>query len=324
MSNSIKLKIGVIITCLLFTSFAFSQFRVVGYVPLGRTIPDFERISFERLTHLNIAFINPDSTGNIVLRPGFDSLIRKAKEHNVKVLASLGGGSFNPYYSSLLADSNRASFTKQLVELVMDHQLDGLDVDLENDNIDKNYEPFIVGIAPELKRNGKLLTAALATWNAHLISDRALEQFDFINVMSYDQTGPWRPDKPGPHSTYAKAEEDLYYWTNTRRIPKEKIGLGVPFYGYCFGTKYGESMSYKDIINTFAGADQQDQIMPEGGGVIYYNGLPTIKNKTILALKNAGGIMIWQLLHDADGNDSLLGAIDSLLKNSKSQMTNNK
>lgn len=35
----------------------------------------------------------------------------------------------------------------------------------------------------------------------------------------------------------------------------------------------------------------------------------TIKRKTALALKKAGGIMIWQLLGDAAGDSSLLTAI---------------
>ena len=314
MLKSINPKIAAIITCLVISTIGFSQFRVVGYVPLGRTVPDFSKISFERLTHLNIAFVNPDSTGNLVLREGFDALIQKAQENKVKVLASIGGGSFNPHYSRLLSDTNRKILIGKLVQLVIDHKLDGLDVDLENDNLDTNYVHFVTGLAAELKPIDKLLTAALATWNAHLISDAALEKFDFINIMSYDQTGPWRPNQPGPHSTYTKAEEDLLYWTKIRGVPKNKVSLGVPFYGYCFGTKYGESMSYRDIITKFPGADQQDQVLPEGGGVIHYNGLPTIKSKTALALKNAGGIMIWQLLHDAEGDDSLLAAIDTLVR----------
>ena len=286
----------------------------MGYVPLGRTTPDFSKISFQKITHVNIAFINPDSAGNLILREGFDLLIEKAHEYKIKVLASLGGGSFNPYYSRLLSDTNRKAFTRQLVQLVIDHNLDGLDIDIENDNIDKNYEHFITGLAAELKPLDKLLTAALATWNAQLISDEAVEKFDFINIMSYDQTGPWRPNQPGPHSTYVKAEEDLNFWINTRGIPGNKINLGVPFYGYCFGTKYGESMSYKDIITRFPGADQKDMVEPEDGGVIYYNGMPTIKNKMTLALKNASGVMIWQLLQDADGDKSLLAEIDAMIK----------
>lgn len=304
----------LIVSIFLIPAFSYSQFRVVGYVPLGRMMPDFSKVAFQKITHLNIAFINPDSLGNIKLPAGFDSLVQKAHQNNIKVLASIGGGSFNPYYSRVLSDSNRKIFIGKLVQLAIDHNLDGLDVDIENDNIDTNYQHLITGLAAELKPIGKLLTAALATWNGQLISDIAVGKFDFINVMSYDQTGPWNSNKPGPHSTFAKAEEDLNYWRNTRGIPKEKISLGVPFYGYGFGTKYGESMSYRDIITKFPGSDQKDELMPDGGGTIYYNGLPTIKSKTALALKNAGGIMIWQLLQDAEGDKSLLTAIHAMIK----------
>ena len=308
-------KFVLLTVCFFISMTGISQFRVVGYVPLGRTMPDFNQISFQRLTHLNIAFINPDSLGNIKIPAGFDSLIKKAHEYGVKVLASIGGGSHNPYYSRVLSEANRKIFIGKLTQLVIDHELDGLDVDIENNNIDTNYQHFVTGLAAELKPINKLLTAALATWNGQLISDAALEKFDFINVMSYDQTGPWRPNQPGPHSTYAKAVEDLNYWTTTRGVPKQKLILGIPFYGYGFGTKYGQSMSYRDIITKFPGSDQKDEFVPDGGGTIYYNGMPTIKNKTALALKEAGGIMIWQLLGDAEGNQSLLAAIDAMVRN---------
>jgi GH18 family chitinase len=42
---------------------------------------------------------------------------------------------------------------------------------------------------------------------------------------------------------------------------------------------------------------------------MYYNGIPTIKNKTQLAMKNAAGIMIWELMYDVADRKSLLNAI---------------
>lgn len=297
----------------------FAQFRIVGYVPLpAQTVPAVSDSVLKKLTHLNIAFVNPDSLGNLFLPPGIDSLIEQAKKNKVKVLMSVGGGRFNPYYDSLFRNENRLAFVNRLVQLAADHHFDGIDADIENDNLTKNYEGFIVDLSLALKKQHKLLTAALATWNAQLISDRALQQFDFINIMSYDQTGPWRPTDPGPHSTYEKALSDLDYWTNTRLVAKKKINLGLPFYGYGFGTTYGESMSYGNIITNFPNALLQDSIMPAGGGAIYYNSLTTIQNKTTMAVQHAGGVMIWQILQDAGGTASLLTGIhDSIKKNTR-------
>jgi chitinase len=305
----------VLFSICLFPSEGFSQFRVVGYVSLwAKGIPPVSDSAIKRLTHLNIAFVNPDSLGNLFLPTGIDSLIDRAHSNKVKVMMSIGGGKFNPYYDSLLNNKNRKSFVDKLAAFAADHHFDGIDADLESDNITKNYESFIVDLSAALKKQGKLLTAAFATWNAQLISNTALSKFDFINVMLYDQTGPWRPTEPGPHSTYEKAVSDLYYWTNTRHVPKKKINLGLPFYGYCFGTTYGESMSYGNIITAFPNAEKQDTIMPAGGGAIYYNGLLTIQNKTRMALQQAGGVMIWQILQDAAGSQSLLTNINDVIK----------
>jgi chitinase len=287
-----------------------AQFRVIGYLHPWKSAPDMTKIAFEKITHLNIAFVNPDSTGKLLLPAGFDTIINTAHQQKVKVLVSIGGGSHNPYYTSLLSDSNRAEFIDSLVSLATLYNLDGIDVDLENEAIDENYEKLVIGLSKKLKPLKKLLTAAVATWNGEKMSDAALQKFDFINVMSYDQTGPWTPDKPGPHSTYEKAVDDLDYWINTRKIAKKKINLGLPFYGYCFGTQYGPSMSYQDIISNFPGAEILDEVAPPTGGNIYYNGLPTIRKKTLLARKKAGGVMVWQLMQDDSGSNSLLKGID--------------
>jgi len=301
----------MLLATIIFSVRGYGQFRIIGYVHPWKQTPDMTKISFDKITHLNIAFVNPDSSGNLVLPGGFDTLIATAHLNNVKVLASIGGGSHNPYYASLLTDSNRPAFIDKLINLAVTHNLDGIDVDIENDAIDANYEKLVIDLSDKIKPVKKLLTSAVATWNGEKISDAALQKFDFINVMSYDQTGPWTPDKPGPHSTYAKAEDDLAYWIKTRKIKKKKINLGLPFYGYCFGTQYGASMSYSEIIAAFPGAELLDEVAPSTGGNIYYNGLPTIKKKTSLARKKAGGVMVWQLMQDDPGVNSLLTAINT-------------
>jgi chitinase len=303
----------LILILICFSNVNQAQFRVIGYLPLRNDSLDFKILPFQKLTHLNIAFINPDSSGQLIIPPRMEELVNEAHSSGVKVMASIGGGSPNPYYARLLLKSQRKAFIEKLFQLCINYNLDGIDVDLENDAIDEHYAGFIKTLSGKLRPAGKLLTAALATWNGQLISKRALRKFDFVNIMSYDQTGPWRPENPGPHSTFSKAEEDLKYWTVDRGLPKNKVNLGLPFYGYCFGTKYGQSMSYVQIVSSFPGSENQDFVDPETGGTIYYNGSTTIRNKTSLALQNAGGVMIWQILQDAPGTLSLLQAIQETI-----------
>lgn len=293
-----------------------SQFKVVGYYLLNAAIEDTihadsNYLFLNKITHLNIAFINPDSTGSFSRNLAIDTLIKKAHAKKVKVLASIGGGGPHPYYKVLLQDDKRKMFVHNLVSLLQKYNLDGIDVDLEGSDIDSNYENFITDLANSLHPLNKLVTAAIATAYKDQLPDKALNQYDFVNIMSYDRTGPWRPDNPGDHSPYTMAAEDLYYWHHTRLIPKEKLVLGLPFYGYGFGAldSLVVSMNYKDILSLYPDNIETDSLRLPGNAILYFNNIPTIKRKTELAIKEAGGVMIWQLLGDAAGDKSLLNTI---------------
>jgi chitinase len=289
-------------------------FRVVGYYSLRAAMtPEAKKIPFKKLTHINLWFLNPDTLGNFT--QDFSALapfIAAAQRKHVKVLFSIAGGSPHPYYHHLLKDAQRPVFIDHLVEIVMRYGLDGIDVDLEGGDIDENYERFVVELAIALRAQKKLITAAVAIYYKEFVTDRALAQYDFVNVMSYDRTGPWRPEKPGPHSTLLDAEQDLAYFGNEKNVPREKMTLGVPFYGYGFGpelTSPAIGMDFGKITSTFSGSQWVDQWKMPDGKILYYNGIPTMKQKTLLAKEKASGIMIWQIKGDATGSKSLLKAI---------------
>lgn len=291
-------------------------FKVVGYYFLrsalkDSTYADSNYLFLNKITHLNIAFINPDSNGNFNQKFAIDTLIKKAHQKNVKVLASIAGGSPHEYYHQLLKKNKRQFFINNLISLVKEYNLDGIDVDLEGDDIDGNYTDFVTELSAALKPLHKLMTAAIATAYKDQLPDKALRQFDFVNVMSYDNTGPWRPDDPGDHSPYSMAVEDLDYWHNVRAIPKNKLVLGLPFYGYGFGPKDSPvlSMDYKQIVALYPNAQLSDTLALPGNMFLYFNNKDMIKRKTQLAMQKAGGVMIWQLQGDAEGENSLLNVI---------------
>lgn len=300
-------------------------FKIVGYyflnAALRNTVQNDSSYAFlNKITHLNIAFINPDSSGNFSNAIAIDTLIKKAHQKNVKVLVSIAGGGTHSYYSALLERGNRKMFIDNLISLTERYNLDGIDVDIEGNDIDKNYEKFVVELATSLKSINKLITAAIATAYKDKLSDRALKQFDFVNIMSYDRTGPWRPQDAGDPSPYSMAVNDLDYWHNKRKISKKKLNLGLPFYGYGFGNADSPviSMDYKQISSLYPDASS-DTIHFPGNIIMYYNNLATIKKKTLLAMKKGGGVMIWQLLGDGDGDKSLLNAIYMMIYKSKSK-----
>ena len=320
-----KLKVKLLLLAIIVLSFSVkgqpandkSKFKVVGYYSLQSAMTDtLSKAPFDKVTHINLWFLNPDTLGNFT--QDFSSLqpfINAAHAKNVKVLASIGGGSPHPYYHELLMDDKRAMFVTNLISVVTKYNLDGIDVDLEGGDIDENYEKFVVDLASVLRSKNKMITAAIAVYYKDKLSDKALAQYDFVNVMSYDRTGSWRPEKPGPHSTYAHAVEDLEYFGVERKIPKDKMVLGVPFYGYGFGpelTSPAIGMNYGQIVAQFPGAELSDEYKMPDGKILYYNGIETIKQKTALAKEKASGIMIWQVKGDAPEKLSLLQAINEV------------
>ena len=309
----------------LFSSVAISQskkeqiapaFKIVGYYFLHAAISDSihgdtDYHFLDKITHLNLAFINPDSTGHFQGQFAIDTLVKKAHQKGVKVLASIAGGGPHPYYATLLQEEHRPLFVRNLVSLVQQYHLDGIDVDIEGSDIDSNYERFVTALAATLHGEKKLLSAAIATAYRDQLPDKALQQFDYVTIMSYDRTGPWRPDSPGHHAPYQMAVDDLHYWNYIRAIPKEKMVLGLPFYGYGFGEVNTPvvSMDYKTIHSLYPNEYASDTLLLPEHVTMYYNSAATIQKKTVLAMQKASGVMIWQLLGDAAGDASLLKTI---------------
>ena len=297
-----------------------SSFKIIGYYPIDQAMKaDTSEVPFNRLTHIMLAFVNPDSLGNLNQDFGaLTSFINAARARNVKILYSIGGGSYQGQYHQLLKDGKRQELIKNLVLKVTQHNADGIDVDLEEGyafgaNLDPNYGIFIKELARALKAKNKLCTAALPSSPGNVVTQDVLTQFDFINIMSYDHTGPWSPDRAENHASYSDAMDDLKYYLNTLKVPKDKLVLGVPFYGHGFGPGLSDPvipwMTYKEIVSTYAGAEWVDHWHLPNGYIMYYNGIHTIKNKTKLAMKEAAGIMIWELTYDVPGRNSLLNAI---------------
>ena len=155
-----------------------SAFRVVGYYSLESAMKeDLKNVPFNKVTHINLYFLNPDSTGNFkydlsVLIP----FIKMAHTKNVKVLASIAGGGRHPYYAKLLKDNKRAMLINNLISMVLQIDLDGIDVDIEGSDIDENYDNFVIELAESLHQHKKLITAAIAVFYKGDLTDKALAQ----------------------------------------------------------------------------------------------------------------------------------------------------
>ena len=290
-------------------------FKIVGYLAAGG-FDQIDKLELDKLTYLNLAFANPDKDGNLVFSRKADikPVVNKGHDAGLKVYVSLAGGGRpdTTIWKSVLQPENRPGFIKGILDYVEENNLDGVDVDIEWNllpAIGDLYTPFVVELKNALHARGKGISTALGATNLHeAVSQESLEAYDFINVMVYDKTGIWRPNDIGPHSPFSYAEEAIKFWTIDKKIPPQKIILGLPFYGFDF-TPPARYIDYREIIQGDPSLAYVDSI-----GMRYYNGIPMIVRKTELAKKELGGVMIWEISCDTISDLSLLRAMHQTIE----------
>jgi chitinase len=274
-------------------------FRVVGYVTDATVV---STIQFDKLTHINYAFLIPNADGTFARMANLwklDEIAATGDAHGVDVLISVGGWGWDAQFESMAADpAARALFVSGLVEFVAAHNLDGADIDWEYPDPGTSSENFLA-LMQELREAlpaDKLLTAAVVALGdtGGGVPVEAFALMDFVNLMAYDGSGP-------NHSSYEYAEAAIAYWQG-RGLPAEKTVLGVPFYSR------PDHVAYRKLVEADPAAAELDEF-EYFGGTVNYNGQPTMRRKTELALERAAGIMIWALDHDTQDDTSLLKTI---------------
>ncbi len=281
---------------------------IVGYLP-DWSYEYYKNMDFSDLTHINIAFCNPDTSGNLscyIPDSEMKKIVDTAHANGVKVLASLGGAGGSGNYPVLVRDDKtREEFSEKIIDFCEKHNLDGIDLDIEGEveaSFWNYYDQWCSYLRKRCDDKGYLLTTASARWIARKVSDTAFTYFDFINVMAYDNDG-----SKVSHAGYDFSIEMLDYFNVTRGIEKERLVLGVPFYGRGYNADGSLSWSSYVAFSELVEQDTENYNRDEYNGVAY-NGAETIKKKCDLA-DDYAGIMIWEVTQDASGEYSLLDLI---------------
>ena len=310
----------------------------VGYVPTFRGIEVATASSDLGLyTHLNLAFVNPDKAGNILAGQNFAcsengrqgmlgvaqvrALASKAQRAGSKLLISLGGGVIPGCagaWDELLKPQKRARIVANLLAAADKLGLDGIDVDIEGALLTKidregNFVPFVEALSKGLKARGKLLTCATASYEGGMVPQGSIPFFDLVGIMSYDAIGPSWGAAGSEHAPVEQARKDLQLWLD-RGVPRERLVLGLPFYGYGYG-RYKANYSFRDVHAQYGEAALLTDVIGSrcaGCSYITYNGLPTLLEKAKLAKAQGAGIMVWEISQDSP-DQRLIRAINKEL-----------
>jgi GH18 family chitinase len=277
-------------------------FRSVGYLPSWSG--SVNSVQYNKLTHINYAFVLPNSNGTLQAVPDsgkLSSLVSLGHSNNVKVSLSIGGwndGNDSAFESLAASSGSRTTFVNSVLSVLNQYNLDGVDIDWEYPDpgtSGNNYAALMQQLSNALHGQGKLLTAAVVSegGTANGVQPAVFGYVDWLNIMAYDGGSP--------HANYDWSIASANFW-KSRGLPASKTVLGVPFYsrpGY---------LTYAQLV-ALDPANANRDCTTVNGTQECYNGIPTIKRKTQWAMANAGGIMNWELSQDTTGSTSLVSAI---------------
>ena len=165
--------------------------------------------------------------------------IEWAHNNGYKVWPMISNNSMKETTSEILNDYKlRENLINQIVNLVLNYDIDGINIDFENIyEADKDmFSQFIIELAPRLKEYGKVLsvdvTAPDGSEDWSMCYDRNLigQVADYIVFMAYDQNGATSP-KEGTTAGADWVEVNIRKFVGTQEeVVPEKLILGMPFY----------------------------------------------------------------------------------------------
>lgn len=188
--------------------------------------------------------------------------IEWAHNNNYQVWAMFSNNSLKDTTSQILNDyEKRETMIENLMDLVEEYNLDGVNVDFENMNeSDKDvYSRFLIELAPRLKKIGKTLSVDVTapdgseTWSLCFDRNTIANVADYIVFMVYDQYGT-NSNKAGTTAGYNWVEANVKKFLGQEDVDPEKIILGIPLYMRLWeeeedGTAKPEVVNMKDMFD---------------------------------------------------------------------------
>jgi len=250
------------------------------------------------------------------------NIIHFAKENNIEIIPTISNSFDWRNVHDFLNDSEEKSKNiARIIDKVNFFDYDGIDIDYEGLlSADKDaFTAYIKDLSVALKKNEKKLTIAIqaktydkiAVFGDYGQDWEALHPYvDEFRIMTYDYG--WRGSTPRPIAPAYWVENVVKYALD--HVPKEKIFLGVPFYGggwsegyfynYTYQTinlileRYGVDFQYdpREKTNRLFYVSNKDTRVPPVPHEVWFENSVSLEPKLDLVTKyDLGGIAIWRL-----------------------------
>ena len=325
--------------------------RVVGYYPqwvINNLQAD--EIDFGVVTHVIHSFAWPNTDGSISSYNGMfgSGMSDVVHSQGSKFLLSLGGWGNHAGFEAVSADDQlREAFIYNLATILTLHGYDGVDLDWEfpESEEDRNNLNLLVSDMDSIFHiidSDWIITMAIpvSNWYGQWHDFEFLvNHIDFFNAMTYGTHGDWSnhsghlsPLYPSPPDDLdGSCHDNMYYLSSIRGIPRDKINMGMPFWGIKwhssninepFNGNTVDIMYYEIpqlIGNGWSYHWDDDALCPyliknDNTEIITYENEQSIRLKCEYVLEQEiGGVMIWALSYDNTENGQEL--IQSIKEN---------
>ncbi|MDQ7094827.1 glycosyl hydrolase family 18 protein [Desulfosporosinus sp. PR] len=236
---------------------------VGGWVPSWLQTQAFRSVQNhpDIFSNLSPFWYEVESSGEIIKYTGAEdnSLLSFARTHAIKLFPLISNAFSSEQISAVLNDPLiRRNHVANIVKLLSQLNYDGIDINYENLFV-KDKEVFVIFLQ-ELKTAlspiGKQLivtvhakTDPVGDWTGAEAHDYIGigQTADFVRIMGYDFH--WFGGEPGPIAPADWIDNVLAYAVST--IPKSKIVLGLPTYGYDWPLgQEGKGITYSYAVST--------------------------------------------------------------------------
>ncbi len=310
-------RLSVVIIFIILIS--FNILYAADRVSLGFLYGSSDQLKLVERTNGAINQVSPTwfdltSSGNLKLSSDFDEdFIENMKAQNIKVIPFLS----NHWNRSKgrAAIANAEMLSQQISEVILEYDLDGVNVDIENlTSKDRDSLSNFVKVLREKLPKDKLLTVSVAAnpygvdtnWQGSYDYETLGKYANYIFIMAYDEHS--QGGSCGPVASISFAQNSIKY--ALEHISKDKIVLGIPLYGRFWGgdgTRDGEAVVIGDVprlISRFKGIVEYDKEIqqPCVKFTIAENAISTKVNGKIL---EAGEYTIWY-----ENKDSIVAKLD--------------
>ncbi len=286
----------------------------------------YQMLKEQPINSINLFWFELASNGQIqkmkYAKPVSDDILQTARSKGTRVMATVANTEGWSNYEQgaqalhklITTKTKREQLSDHLVQFVLTHKLDGLDINFEviHGNDRENFSRFMEVLSGKMHQHGKILSVSVypktsdGGWDGPKAQDwaRLGQAVDEFKIMTYN----YNTSVPGPGAPLSWLDQVIRY--GKTQMPAHKLYVGLPAFGYQWSEDGNRStVTYKraqDLIkkhNPLLHRDingEPNFTYTEDGKkyTVYFQDRTSLRKKMDLIAKNhhkVGGIAEWYL-----------------------------